>query len=212
MKSKPIVGLVALSLFTATSFSGCASPEKRTGIGAGAGAATGAAVGGIFGGWKGAGIGAAVGAAAGGLVGNRLDKQAQELRKVADTKRTAEGIVVNLKNDLLFETNSAVLKPQAVSDLASLGDIISKYPKDRIRVEGYTDNTGAVSYNEALSLRRAEAVRNVLTSHGVASNQITVMGMGKNNPIANNNDPKGRSQNRRVELHIEDIEQKTSTS
>src|SRR5205807_3970063 len=145
----------------------CATPGKRTAIGAGGGAAVGAGVGAIAGGWKGAVIGAAVGGLAGGAVGNYLDKQAQELKEVADTKRTEEGILVDLKSKLLFTTDSAVLKPEAVEQIAKLGDILAKYTADRVRIQGYTDSTGSASHNEELSLRRAQAVREVLVSRGV---------------------------------------------
>jgi outer membrane lipoprotein SlyB len=115
----------------------CATPGKRTAVGAGGGAAVGAGVGAIAGGWKGAVIGAAVGGLAGGAVGNYLDKQAEELKQVAEnTKRTKDGILIDLKSKLLFTTDSAVLKPEAVELVAKLGDILAKYPEDRIRVTG----------------------------------------------------------------------------
>jgi outer membrane protein OmpA-like peptidoglycan-associated protein len=182
---------------------GCASPGKRTAIGAGTGAAGGAIIGGVAGGTKGAVIGAGVGAVAGGAVGNYLDKQAQELAEVAETKRTAEGILVNLKNDLLFETDSAVLKPAAVDRVVQLGEILAKYPEDRIRIGGHTDDTGPNGYNEELSRRRADAVKDVLKSRGVRDNQMLVMGYGETKPLASNKTSKGRSVNRRVELYID---------
>src|SRR5437588_12181704 len=92
--------------FVAAALGGCATPGKRTAIGAGGGAAVGAGVGAIAGGWKGAVIGAAVGGLAAGAVGNYLDKQAQELKEVAETKRTKDGILVDLKSKLLFTTDS----------------------------------------------------------------------------------------------------------
>ncbi len=198
-KTSSLIAVIGISFV----FSNCASPGKGTAIGAGAGGATGAAVGGIAGGWKGAAIGAAVGAAAGGTVGNLLDKQANELAKVAETKRTQDGILVNLKNDLLFETNSAVLKDAAVQDLTKLGDILVKYPQDRIKIEGFTDNVGKRSYNEQLSLRRAEAVKSVLIGRGVKDTQMMVLGYGPEKPIASNQTTQGKAMNRRVELHID---------
>jgi outer membrane protein OmpA-like peptidoglycan-associated protein len=182
----------------------CATPGTRTAVGAGGGAAVGAGVGAIAGGWKGAAIGAAVGGLAGGAVGNYLDKQAEELKQVAETtKRTKDGILVDLKSKLLFTTDSAVLKPEAVEMVAKLGDIFARYPEDRIRIAGYTDSTGSVAHNEELSLRRAKAVREVLTGRGVKSEQILVEGMGPEHPVATNSTAAGRAQNRRVELHID---------
>jgi outer membrane protein OmpA-like peptidoglycan-associated protein len=182
---------------------GCATAGKRTAIGAGGGAAAGAGIGALVGGWKGAAIGAAVGGVAGGSVGLYLDKQAKELQQVAETRRTEDGILVQLKSDLLFGTDSAVLKPQAVDQLSSLGDILAKYPQDRIRIEGYADATGSARHNEELSQRRADAVRKVLLGRGVKEPQVTALGMGDTRPVASNASSAGRAKNRRVELHID---------
>lgn len=183
--------------------SGCASPKKKTAIGAGAGAVTGATVGGAIGGGKGAAIGAMIGGVTGGSIGNYLDKQAQELEKVADTQRTEEGILVKLKNDLLFETGSSVLKPEAETEVVQLGKILAQYPEDRIKVEGHTDSIGRIQDNEELSKKRANSVKNVLSSQGVKDNQIFVVGYGESKPIASNKTVEGRATNRRVELHID---------
>jgi len=102
-----------------------------------------------------------VGGVAGGAIGNYLDKQAQELQQVANVRRTETGILVNLKSSLLFSSDSAVLQPAAVEQLAQLSDILARYPEDRI-VQGHTDSTGSAAHDEELSLRRAEAVRDVL--------------------------------------------------
>ena len=176
----------------------CATPGTRTGIGAVGGAGVGAGVGAVAGGWK------AVGGLAGGAVGNYLDKQAQELKEVAEnTKRTEDGILVDLKSKLLFNSDSAVLKPEAVEQIAKLGDILARYPEDRIRVQGHTDSTGTVVHNEELSMRRARSVREVLVNRGVKPAQILVEGIGEGHPIADNRTTAGRAQNRRVELHID---------
>ena len=204
-KSLTLISLLALA-------AACATPGKRTAIGAGGGAAAGAGVGAIVGGWKGAAIGAAVGGVAGGAVGNYLDKQAEELKQVAETtKRTKDGILVDLKSKLLFTTDSAVLKPEAVEMVAKLGDILAKYPDDRIRIQGFTDSTGPVAHNEELSLRRAKSVREVLLGRGVKPEQMLVEGLGPARPVASNASAAGRSQNRRVELHI-DVPTQVATS
>ena len=146
----------------------------------------------------------------GGTVGNLLDRQAQELKEVAEnTKRTEDGILVDLKSKLLFTTDSAVLKPEAVEQVAKLGEILAKYPDDRIRVQGHTDSTGTAAHNEELSLRRAQAVREVLLTRGVRQEQMIVEGVGEARPIADNSSAAGRARNRRVELHI-DVPPQTS--
>lgn len=185
----------------------CTSPGKKTGVGAGVGAATGALVGAVIGHQsgkrkEGALVGAAVGALAGGGVGNYLDKQAKELEQVAETRRTEHGIVTKLKGDILFDSGAAALKPQARQNIAKIGDILKKYPEDRITVVGHTDSTGKASTNQQLSENRAKAVMVELVNRGVDRNSISVVGMGSSQPVADNKTAQGRSMNRRVELQI----------
>ena len=125
-----------VALATLVTLIGCGTAGKRTAIGGGAGALLGAGIGALVGGKKGALIGAGVGAVAGGSVGLYLDKQAKELEAVAETKRTENGILVNMKNDILFDIGSANLKAEAVAQLTQVGDILAKYADDRVRIEG----------------------------------------------------------------------------
>jgi len=194
---------LVLSVAMILMFAGCATPGEKTAVGAGAGAAVGAGVGALAGGWEGAAIGAVVGGLAGGAIGNYLDKQEQELKQVANARRIETGILVNLKSSLLFSSDSAVLRPAAVEQLAQLGDILARYPEDRIVIQGHTDSTGSAAHDEELSLRRAEAVRDVLASRGVNPRQMLVEGVGATRPIGDNSTPEGRAENRRVELHID---------
>jgi outer membrane protein OmpA-like peptidoglycan-associated protein len=203
---------LALSLaLGALAASGCSTAGKRTAVGAGAGAAAGAGVGAIVGGWKGAAVGAAVGTVAGGSVGLYLDKQAKELEKVAETRRTENGILVQLKSDILFRTDSAALKPEAIDQLTKVGDVLARYPEDRIRIEGYADSTGGARHNEELSERRAGAVRRVLLGRGVKDAQVTALGMGATRFVSTNDTAAGRARNRRVELHVDVPGQKVAT-
>jgi len=169
-----IAGLMAISL-------GCTTPGEKTGIGAGVGAAAGAGLGAIIGNQSGhPGQGALLGAVAGGLiggaVGNRLDKQAKELAAVAETKRTDHGVLTKLKGDILFDTGKADLKSAATDNISKIGDIIKKYPEDRIIVVGFTDNTGSSTVNKTLSEERANAVKIQLVSAGVPPETVTAMG------------------------------------
>ncbi len=190
-------------LFIFTLGSGCATPGQGTGIGAGIGAATGAAVGGATKGWTGAGVGAVAGAATGAAFGNYLDRRTEELKKLADARKTQDGILVQLKSDLLFPTGSAVLKDSAIEQLDQLGDLLANYKKDRLKIEGFTDSVGSAPLNEVLSLRRAESVQRVLVGRGIEPTRIIVLGKGEHNPIADNTTLDGRAQNRRVEIKIE---------
>jgi outer membrane protein OmpA-like peptidoglycan-associated protein len=200
MKTSSRYLATALIMCTAAS---CASPGKDTAIGAGAGAGGGAAIGAVIGGWKGAAIGAGIGAAAGAAVGNYLDKQKQELEKVAATKKEKDGLLVKLKSDLLFDVGSSKLKPDATAQLVELGNILAKYDKDRIKVGGFTDSTGTTESNLALSSERAQAVREVLTSQGVKDDRISVFPFGESQPVASNDTAQGRQLNRRVEIKID---------
>ena len=176
---------------------------RDTAIGAGAGGAAGAGLGYLLGGGKGALIGAGVGALAGGSVGLYLDHQRKELERVAQVKKTENGLLVQMKNDILFDTGSDALKAEGVVELNKVGDILAKYGDDRVKIEGHTDAIGDAKYNQALSERRAMAVKTVLVSRGVQDRQIEVHGFGESKPIADNATSEGRAKNRRVELHID---------
>jgi outer membrane protein OmpA-like peptidoglycan-associated protein len=182
----------------------CASPGKRTAIGAGAGAVAGAGLGAIVSKDKGKGalIGGAIGALLGGAVGNYLDKQAQELAAIAETRRTEEGIVTNLKSDMTFDTGKATLKPAGQSKVGQVATIVKKYPDNRYTIIGHTDDVGNDTLNQKLSETRASTVKAMLVSQGVPAETIQTVGAGKTQPIADNKTKDGRAQNRRVEIQI----------
>lgn len=189
--------------------SACTTPGKRTAIGAGAGAAVGGIAGAVIanntGGKssQGAIYGALAGAALGGGIGNYLDKQAKELAAIADVSRTADGgIVVTLKNEILFDTNSAVLSAEAGNTLLDLNKVLKKYPSNIIVVEGYTDSTGKADYNKKLSEQRAKAVYDFIVNNGLKTSSISYVGYGIANPVADNSTAAGRAKNRRVQLNI----------
>jgi OOP family OmpA-OmpF porin len=101
-----------------------------------------------------------------------------------------------------FETSSDRLTHDSVSILNGVADILSRRSEISIEVGGHTDNQGAAALNEKLSKKRAQAVANYLVSRGVKANQLTAKGYGATSPIADNHTAAGRTQNRRVELHI----------
>lgn len=199
--------ILAVAGTLAVSNLACESAGKKTAIGAGVGAAAGAVLGSVVGGQhgdkkKGALIGAALGAAMGGTIGNRLDKQAKELEKVAETKRTEQGIITKLKSDILFDTGKSDLKPAAKNNIGQLASILKKYPENVITVKGYTDSQGSDQINKTLSEKRAAAVKEYLAKGGVPNETLSVVGMGKENPVSDNGTSDGRSKNRRVEIEI----------
>jgi outer membrane protein OmpA-like peptidoglycan-associated protein len=182
---------------------GCATAGRDTAIGAGAGGAVGAGAGYLIGGKKGALIGLGVGALAGGSVGLYLDKQRKDLEKVAEVKKTENGLLVQMKNDILFDPGSDSLKSEGVVELNKMADVLAKYADDRVKIEGHTDSQGDAKHNQALSEKRANAVKTILVSRGVQEKQIEVHGFGESKPVADNGTAEGRAKNRRVELHID---------
>ena len=194
--------LIILSTFTLL-LTGCASsPNKNAYRGAGIGALAGGALGAVVGKGKGAAIGAALGGAIGGYVGHRMDNQAKELEKIAETKRTEQGLVTKLKSDILFDTGKADLKDEAKNNLKQMAEIMKKYPENVLTIKGYTDNSGKAEKNEALSTKRADAVKQQLVLAGLSESVIATKGMGAQNPIADNTTTDGKKQNRRVEIEI----------
>ena len=124
-----------------------------------------------------------------------------QLNQVLQTRDTARGLIVNM-SDVLFDLNQATLKPDAKIRLAKVAGIIEAYPDLRLQIEGYTDSTGTVQYNQELSERRAAAVRDFLVSQGVNLNSVTAQGFGPSNPVASNSTASGRQANRRVDLVV----------
>ncbi len=101
-----------------------------------------------------------------------------------------------------FETGSANLTQDSNRQVSNLASILTAYPEVAIRVEGHTDNTGDAQMNLKLSQQRAEQVRGHLMSKGVPSERVKAVGLGQGSPVANNETPAGRAENRRVSVVI----------
>lgn len=182
---------------------GCSSSENKNAYrGTAIGAVAGGALGAVIGKEKGAMIGAGLGGVAGAYAGGRMDKQAKELKAIAETKRTEQGLITKLKSDILFDTGKADLKATAKTNLQQMADIMKKYPENVLSINGYTDNTGSSAVNDALSERRAKAVKDQLVASGMPEPVMTAYGRGSSNPIGSNSDANGRQQNRRVEIEV----------
>ena len=200
--------ILLLSLFGILG-SGCKT-MNRTQKGAVIGAAGGGAIGAVIG--RAAGntamgaiIGAAVGGAAGAIIGRKMDKQAEEMKKVlgdAEVRREGEGIVILFKEKVLFGFDRSDLNPGAQTNLNKLVNILQKYPDTDIQIIGHTDSKGSDDYNQGLSQRRSSAVATYLSGQGITSSRISTKGMGETDPVASNETEDGRAQNRRVEFVI----------
>ena len=129
------------------------------------------------------------------------DRLREQLNTILQTRDTARGLIVSL-SDVLFDFNQASLKPGAREKLAKVSGILLAYPTLHMNVEGHTDSIGTDEYNLKLSQRRADAVRDYLTSNGIAPGNIQATGLGKDGPVASNDTDAGRQQNRRVEMVV----------
>ncbi len=128
-----------------------------------------------------------------------LDEQRRELvRQIIPIVEIGRKFIIE---NLLFQSSSSVL-PETVQELDVLVDFMKSRPAVRIRVEGHTDNRGPLSINKALSLQRAESVRQYLIQRGVAASRTEAVGFGPTRPIGNNTTEFGRSLNRRTEIVI----------
>jgi len=123
------------------------------------------------------------------------------LRSVLPTRETDRGLVSEV-GGVQFATGTADLNIAARETLARFSGIVASYPDLQFRIEGHTDNTGSDQTNNALSLRRAIAVRDYLIGQGIPASKIDAQGFGSRQPIDDNATSEGRARNRRVEIII----------
>jgi outer membrane protein OmpA-like peptidoglycan-associated protein len=124
-----------------------------------------------------------------------------QLNSILQTRDSARGLIVNM-SDVLFDTGSYTLKPGAREKLAKISGILLAHPGLTLQIEGHTDSVGGDDFNQQLSERRADSVRDFLAEQGVPGSNITARGFGKMQPVASNDTPEGRQRNRRVELVV----------
>jgi outer membrane protein OmpA-like peptidoglycan-associated protein len=124
-----------------------------------------------------------------------------QLNSILQTRDSARGLIVNM-SDVLFDTGSYTLKPGAREKLAKISGIVLAHPGLNLQIEGHTDSVGSDEFNQQLSERRADSVRDFLAEQGVPGSAISARGFGKTQPVAGNDTPEGRQRNRRVELVV----------
>jgi outer membrane protein OmpA-like peptidoglycan-associated protein len=136
----------------------------------------------------------------------------RSLEEVAKVKEEARGTVITLEGAVLFVTGKAELAPLAQQKLTEVARALNDIdPSKRIVVEGHTDSRGTDETNLELSQQRATAVRDYLVSQGVAQDRITAVGRGETQPLATNETPEGRANNRRVEIVVGGSDSAVST-
>lgn len=132
---------------------------------------------------------------------DRITRMQAELAKLAETRTTERGFIVTLPG-LFFDSGKSALKAGARNTLTKIAEQLRVNDHLSIAIEGHTDSVGSDALNQSLSEKRAEAVRSYLSSRGIPVSRMTVTGMGETSPVATNDTPAGRQQNRRVELVI----------
>lgn len=209
LRSSLFRSLLPVLLLAGLLIGGCSSlsnTEQGAIIGAGAGAAGGAAAGKVIGETaEGAVLGAVIGGTAGAIIGQRMDRKAQELDEEldnAEVERIGEGIVVTFDSGLLFDFDSAELRPNARRDLSEFATSMNEFEESNILIVGHTDSVGAESYNQQLSERRAQSAGQYLQQQGIDASRLNITGKGESEPVATNQTADGRQQNRRVEIAI----------
>lgn len=112
---------------------------------------------------------------------------------------------VSIDMEVLFATDDAIVKPEEYAKIAEVADFMTQYPNTVVTIEGHTDNRGSDIYNQSLSQRRVNAVKDVLISQfGVAATRISAVGYGESQPRASNDSDEGRQMNRRVVAVVEE--------
>jgi outer membrane protein OmpA-like peptidoglycan-associated protein len=118
---------------------------------------------------------------------------------------TERGLLLRLaESELRFPAGQATLPAGELASLDRLATLLKAHPELTARIEGHTDSLGGEALNQALSLQRAEAVRQAIVERGVDEGRLSAEGLGPASPIADNATAEGRGKNRRVEVYILD--------
>jgi outer membrane protein OmpA-like peptidoglycan-associated protein len=120
--------------------------------------------------------------------------------KGVQVSQDQRGVVLTLNGSVLFAFNKSDLLPAAKTKLDQVAEVLKQSPDASFTVEGNTDSKGSADYNKELSERRANSVKDYLASKGVNGDNIKAVGNGEDQPVASNDTPEGRANNRRVEI------------
>lgn len=194
-------------------FAGCATDPntgaitiKKSGYGAMIGAASGAILGVIVGGDRRAAIiGAGIGVLAGTAVGHYMDLQEEKLKQATagtgvQVGRVGEKVVLDVPGSVTFDTGSAYIKPEFYSVLNDIATVVQDNQQTYVDIHGHTDSVGSADKNMVLSINRANSVSEYFKAKGVHPARVLTKGFGQTQPVASNDTPEGRAENRRVTI------------
>ncbi|RJG14103.1 OmpA family protein [Pseudomonas cavernicola] len=198
----------ALPLILVTSvLTGCAGVQKTDWpVCAAVGGVTGAALGAIeSSSWAGWGTLVGAGTAAAYCWVHGAGEEVAVVEEVVVVEEVPEPAApVRVELDVKFDFDKSKVKEESYGDIKSLADFMNQYPATSTTVEGHTDSVGTDAYNQKLSERRANAVREVLVNqYGVGGERVDSVGYGESRPVADNATSEGRAINRRVEAEVE---------
>ncbi len=130
------------------------------------------------------------------------DRQKSDFSSIVETEVSPTSLQLNIKGDVLFKPGTTQLSVDGILKIDAVADVLVKFPKDQVAIQVFTDSSGSAKRNLKLSQKRADAIKEELSAKGATVGSLTATGMGAVNPIATNETPEGRSQNRRAELEI----------
>lgn len=201
--NKSIFSIITFSLI----MSGCAATntEKGAAIGAVAGAILGKSTSNhkdkrlVF--------GAAIGAIAGAAIGGYMDRQEEAFREELsgsgiDIIREGDNIRLVMPSNITFATNQSYITSGFHTTLNDVAKVLIKFDKTYLSIEGHTDSQGSDTFNQNLSEKRAESVKNYLVQQSILDGRLQVTGYGESSPLVDNNSENNRAVNRRVEIQI----------
>jgi outer membrane protein OmpA-like peptidoglycan-associated protein len=211
---------MVIALLISVALMGCTTTDPYTGEQKTSNTAKGAGIGAIAGAVLGAATGdnkkdrreralkgVLIGGAIGGGVGNYMDRQEAKLRQElqgtgVQVRREGNNLFLVMPGNITFSSGNADIRSDFFSVLNSVAKVLAEFNQTSIRVTGHTDSTGSDQINQPLSERRADSVAMYLRSQKVSSARIQAYGYGSRYPVASNDTPAGRDQNRRVELEL----------
>lgn len=208
--------IAALSTIAIASLSGCANmsdTERTAATGAAIGAVAGAAIGAATkGGSKGVATGAVVGGALGAGGGYLWSKRMEEQKATMEQATAGTGVGVSqtadnrlkldIPSDISFDSGRYDIRPELRPVLDRFATTLAQNPVTTVTIVGHTDSSGSDAINQPLSVNRASATRDYLSTRGVAASRISIDGRGSREPVADNGTAAGRAMNRRIEIFV----------